>query len=131
MSDLQSLVDLVTKSLAEVREKEFNESRSETIAAACQEIEMKLADVLAEAEGDSKNAKNVIELVTAQVASEIRKTNVGTKITEGAIAEKVLQDTRVIEAKNSYIDKEKYFKKWQYIFNTMKDNHIFFRNLDK
>lgn len=131
MSDLQTLVDLVQNSIKEVREDEFESRKSDAIAAASLEVQLELASYLANAELQAKNAKASIDLVAALAASGVRQANAGKRVTEAVISETVDQDDKVIAAKKDYAEREADFKKWQYIFNTMKDAHIFFRNLDK
>lgn len=129
---IQQLVDLVFGSLTQVRNGDFDSKKSSAIAAAALEAQIKLADSLADAEFSSKNTRNLLELVRAEAATNIRISyKDGKKPTESQLEELVNTDTKTIDAKNSSALAEKEYKKWQYINNTLKDAHIFFRNLDK
>ena len=129
---IQELVNLVFVSLTQVRTGDFESKKSSAVAAAALEAQIKLADSLADAEFSAKNTKNLLELVRAEAATNIRISHKdGKKPTESQLEELVNTDTKTIEAKNDSALAEKEYKKWQYINNTLKDAHIFFRNFDK
>lgn len=129
---VQQLVDLVFESLTQVRNGEFSYNKSSAIAAAALEAQIKLADALADAEFVAKNTRNLLDLVRAEEATNIRTSvKEGKKPTEAQLEELVNKNSKTIDAKNDSAQAEKEYKKWQYINNTLKDAHIFFRNLDK
>lgn len=97
-------------------------------AALALQVQMELANYLAESEGTARGAKNNCKLVEALIASEIRKTS-EKKITDAAVKEKCLVDDRLKSAEQSAIDLEVDAKKWTYLFGIAKDAHIFFRNI--
>lgn len=97
-------------------------------AALALQLQMELANFLADAEGRARACKNNIKFVEALVASDIRN-KAEKKITDAAVKEKCAIDSRLQEAEKLAIDSEVEAKKWAYIFGTAKDGHIFFRNI--
>lgn len=130
---VQRLVDVITYQIQQVRTGNFDLSKAPQVAALCLEGQMELSEFYAEAESLARDAKNVVDYIEGETELE-HKNNVikdGSKISEQALKRISACDSKVKDAKKQMITLEKEHKKWRYIFETLKEAHIFFRNLSK
>jgi hypothetical protein len=127
---VQKLVDVTQDQISRVREGNFDISKSERVAALALEGLVELADFYADAESTARHAKNFVEYTEADIASEY-KNKASEKISEAALKRKTACSQEVKEAKKKMVDLEREHKKWRYIYETLKEAHIFFRNLGR
>lgn len=130
---IESLVEFVLQQVQAVQSGTFDTVKSDVVAAASLEAQILLSDILSSAEFEVKQRENDLDFLEAELATNIRAENKepSKKITEGQVKELISSKPEVKEAKSNSAAAHKEFKKWQYIFNTLKDAHIFFRNLNK
>jgi hypothetical protein len=128
--NLQSLVDCVLDELENIKNRDFDVKNANSTAAAALQAQVKLADHLANLEFNAKNAKNELKFIEANVAIDLRD-NSDKKITEAHLNHLIEKESKYKEAKDRLLESEREFKKWDYIYNTVKEAHIFFRNIDK
>jgi DNA repair exonuclease SbcCD ATPase subunit len=129
--NIESLVEFVLNQVQAVQSGTFEVIKSDVVAAASLEAQLLLADILSSAEFEVKQRENDLDFLEAELATNIRTENREKKITEAQVKELISSKSEVREARNNSAVAHKEFKKWQYIFNTLKDSHIFFRNLNK
>jgi hypothetical protein len=132
-SKVQYLVDVIQFYIVKVRSGNFDLSKTEALAALALEAQIELADFYAEAESYSRDAKNIVEYVEGEVSEEILKSRIDSekKLPETALKRQATITQKVKDAKKQMIQLEKEYKKWRYIYDMLKDAHIFFRNLGK
>jgi len=130
---IESLVEFVLNQVQSVRDGTFDTIKSDVVAAASLEAQLLLADILSSAEFEVKQRENDLDFIEAEIATNIRTEfkEPSKKITEAQVKELVSSKLEIKEAKSNSAVAHKEFKKWQYIYNTLKDSHIFFRNLNK
>ncbi len=131
---VQYLVDVIQAYIVKVRSGNFDLSKTEALAALALEAQIELADFYAEAESYSRDAKNIVEYTEGEVSEEILKNSYLTsdkKLPETALKRQATITQKVKDAKKQMIQLEKEYKKWRYIYDMLKDAHIFFRNLGK
>ena len=128
---IQTLVEFVLNQVQAVQSGTFDSVKSDVVAAASLEAQLLLADILSSAEFEVKQRENDLDFLEAELATNIRTENREKKITEAQVKELISSKSEVKEARNNSAVAHKEFKKWQYIYNTLKDSHIFFRNLNK
>lgn len=130
---IESLVDFILNQVQSVKDGTFDTIKSDVVAAASLEAQLLLADILSSAEFEVKQRENDLDFIEAEIATNIRTEfkEPSKKITEAQVKELVSSKKEIKEAKSNSAVAHKEFKKWQYIYNTLKDSHIFFRNLNK
>ena len=130
---LQYLLEVIQYQIQKVRSGNFDLSKAEAVAALSLEGQIELAEYYAEAESYAKDAKNLVEYTEAEISERISNTafNEGKKITEASLKRKSGSDQIVLQAKKHLTNLDKECKKWRYIYDTLRDAHIFFRNLGK
>lgn len=134
--DHKTLEELLEKCLSELNlayKGECNSERSERNAALFLEMQLRLAEYLADAELKAKMAKNEMERSAAQKYFEYKNGALGNekKMTEAALEQAVLKDQDVFKLKEEIIKNEAEYKKWNYVINVLSNGHIYFRNISK
>lgn len=132
-TSIEKLVDFVLNQVQSVKSGEFDTIKSDVVAAASLEAQLRLADILSSAEFEVKQSENNLDFIEAELATNIRAEyrEPSKKITEAQVKELINTKSEIKEAKANAAEAHREFKKWQYIFNTLKDAHIFFRNINK
>ena len=124
------MVSQVSQELRRVHSGKYDEKKAVKTAALALKAQMDLADFLSDVEGTAKGFKNEVKAVEAEVYFDHRS-SAEKKMSEAALQQLVAKDKRTAEAEAKAIEAEKIAKKWGIIFSTMKEAHIFFRNLGK
>ena len=130
---IESLVDFVLTQVESVKNGDFDPIKGDVVAAASLEAQLRLSDILSSAEFEVKQSENTLDFIEAELATNIRAEyrEPSKKITEAQVKELINSRVEIKEAKANAANAHREFKKWQYIFNTLKDAHIFFRNINK
>jgi hypothetical protein len=105
--------------------------RAERNAALFLEMQIKLADVVSQAELNAKSQKNELERVSSSKYFEYKSGGGDKKITEASLEHSVNKDEEVCRIKSEMIKFEADYKKWQYVINILSNGHIYYRNLSK
>jgi hypothetical protein len=134
--DQASLEKLLDKCLAELNlayQGECQPERAEKNAALFLEMQLRLADYLANAELKAKMAKTEVERLSSQKYFEYKSGALGTekKLTEAALEHAISKDEEIFKLKEDMIKSESEYKKWNFIINILSNGHIFYRNLGK
>jgi hypothetical protein len=129
-SDVESVIENCFEQLQEASREKYDSDKADRTAALFLAAQMKLAFVIEEVEMKAKNAKNEIARVEGEKYFEF-KTNGTGKNTENTIKSNVDKDADVVAVKLECAKQEANVKKWNYIMATLKDSHIYFRNVSK
>jgi len=131
---VQYLVDVLQFYITKVRSGNFDLSKIEALAALALEAQIELADFYADAESYSRDAKNIAEDTESEVSEEILRASINNsekKPSDATIKRQATINQKVRDAKKQTVQLERNYKKWRYIYDMLKDAHIFFRNLGK
>jgi hypothetical protein len=132
-SKVQRLLDVVQEQLRKVRCGTFNATKGERVAALALEGQMELVDFYADAEASARHAKHSAEYAEGEVAAKYAKAATDTehRVSEASLKRVATISDEVKTARREMVDLEKEYKKWKYVFETLKEAHIFFRNIGK
>jgi hypothetical protein len=134
MADRKEVEDLISSCLEETTKasrKKYDQEMAERTAAMFLVAQMKISFLIEEVELASKQAKNEIARLEAEKYFECKTSNVDKKITESMLTNFVAKNSEVMSAKTNAAQAEASLKKWSFILNTLKDGHIYFRNIGK
>ena len=130
----QEVEDLISRCYDELslasREK-YDADKAERTAAMFLAALMQLAYVVEEVEGFSRHSKTEIERISAERYFDCKNDAQGKKMTEVALANMVAKDIAVQEAKAKNIAAEAELKKYNYVMSTLREGHLFYRNISK
>jgi len=133
--DQESLSKMLEKCLSELHkayEGDCDAERAERNAALFLEMQIKLAEVISQAELRAKSAKNEIDRLSAEKYFEFKSAGgEGKKMTEVALEQSINKDVDVNKVKAENIKFEAEYKKWNFIMQTLSNGHIYFRNVSK
>jgi hypothetical protein len=134
MIDYSDLETVVEKCLAEMqtasREK-YDSDRADKTAALCLVAQMKLSSIIEDVEMKARNSKNQITRMEGEKYFEFKTGSFEKKLTENALTSAVAKDDKVVKCKMDSSKYEAELKKYVFILNTLKEAHIFFRNIGK
>jgi len=130
---VQKLVDVIQQQIVRVRTGNFDLSKCSQVAALALEGQIELAEFYADAESTAKSAKYETDYIEGAMADDYKAKAVdsGTKITEASIKRMASYAPEVKDAKKAFVKLEKESKKWRYVYEILKEAHVFFRNLNK
>jgi hypothetical protein len=130
---VQILFDTIQHQILKVRSGSFDLVKSQQVAALCLEALMELSEFYSDAESRARDAKNIVEYTEGEVAIQHRseQSDLGQKVSEQALKRFATCDSKVKEARLRMNELEKEHRKWRYVYETLKEAHIFFRNLTK
>lgn len=127
---VKTMVSEISKELLKVHSSKYDEKQAIRTAALALKAQMDLAEFLSDVEGTAKGSKNEVKMVEAEVYFDHRA-SAEKKISEAALQQLIAKDKRTSDAEAKAIEAEKKAKKWVNLFATLKEAHIFFRNLGK
>lgn len=128
---IEKMMVSITTAMDQVYQGIFDTSKTERIAALALSAQMELATFLADAECRAKQAKQELKYISAEAYAKHKAMPTDKKLTDNALEQLVNRDLNVKEAETKMAELERDFKKWQYVHGTMRDGHVFFRNLGK
>lgn len=130
--DFEELVGKCFEELTLASKESYNIAKAERTAAMFLAAQMQLAFFIEDTELKARHSKNDISRVEAQKYFDIKDNTVaGKKITEATLTNAVAKDSEVIKTKKENSEAEASLKKMNYIMASLKDGHIYFRNLGK
>jgi hypothetical protein len=129
-SSVKKMVSEVSNELRMVHSGKYDEKRAIKTAALALKAQIDLAEFLSDVEGTAKGMKNEVKAVEAEVYFDHRS-SAEKKMSEAALQQLIAKDKRTVVAEAKAVEAEKVAKKWGIVFGTMKEAHIFFRNLGK
>lgn len=128
---IEAMLSVLQSAMNSVYLGQFDYSKSERMAALALTAQMELAKFSADAEWRAKHAKLEIKHVSAEANYKLRTTSTEKKISEAALEQLVNRDPNVIKAELNMAEIERDAKQWQNYYGTLRDAHVFFRNLGK
>lgn len=131
ISDMETLIEDCFNEISLASREKYDSDKADRTAALFLMAQMKLSFVIEEVEMKAKNAKNEISRIEGEKYFEHLTTTSGKKPTEAAITSGVNKEPEVVKAKADNAEFESNLRKWNYLLNSLKDGHIYFRNLSK
>jgi hypothetical protein len=131
---IKEVSELIEKGLVELQKaqtEKYDIDRADKTASLFLIIQVKMANLLEDLELKAKHSKNMITSIEADVYYKIKSENTSGKITEGALTSLIAKDEKVREAKEQAAKDEANLKKYNYLSNTIKDGHHYFKSLAK
>lgn len=111
-----------------VHQGKYDFERAKRTAALALRAQMEISEFLADLEGRTKKVKYALSFIESEAYFD-QKNLTDKKLSEAALQQLIVRDKEVIKTKSDLIEAEVHFKNWEKFFITMKDAHIFFRNL--
>ena len=125
---VKKMVNEVQDELAMVHMSKYDLERAKRTAALALRAQMEMSEFLSDLEGRAKGIKHSIAIIESEVYFD-QKNLADKKLSEAALQQCIAKDKEVVKAKAELIDAEREFRLWEKLFNSLKDAHIFFRNL--
>jgi hypothetical protein len=130
--EFEELIDKCFFELTLASKEKYDADKAERTAAMFLAAQMQLAFFITDIELRARHSKNDITRVEAQAYFEIKDNAItGKKITEATLTNSVAKNNEVIETKKANCEAEADLKKFNYLMSTLKEGHIFFRNVGK
>src|ERR1035437_11121561 len=128
--DVETMIDTLPSAMNAVYQGNFDYSKSDRMAALALMVQIELAKFTADAEWRARQPKAEIKHISAEANFKYR-TSAEKKPSEAALEQLVNKDPEVKKAELDMAEYERDAKKWQNYLLTLRDAHIFFRNLGK
>lgn len=131
---VEEMISECVKELSSVHEGkgQYDEHRAVGTAALCLKAQFELAEYIYSADLNARQAKREVERVSAEKYHEFKEgSSSGKKLTEVALENLVLKDADVVAAKTACNELEANSKKLNYLMTTLRDAHVYWRNLAK
>lgn len=128
--NIESMIEVLRSAMEEIYHGNFDYSKSDKMAALALTAQIDLAKFSADAEWRARQSKVEIKHISAEVNYKYR-TSSDKKISEAALEQLVNKDQDVKNAELKMAEHERDAKRWQNYLSTLKDTHIYFRNLNK
>jgi hypothetical protein len=130
-SDVESTIEKCFEEIQEASREKYDNEKADRTASLCLLAQMKLSFLIEEIEMKAKNAKNEIVRVEGEKYFDYKTSNTDKKITENMLVNYVAKEPDIVASKLECAKQEATLKKWNYVLNTLKDAHVYFRNLSK
>ncbi len=130
-SDIENLISECFTEMQSASREKYDSDRADKTAALFLMAQMKLSLLIEEVEMKAKNSKNEISRVEAEKYFEYKTNNVDKKITENMMVNYIAKEASIVDSKTECAKHEANLKKWNYVLSTLKDGHIYFRNIGK
>jgi len=130
-SDIQKLIEECFNETSISSREKYDADKADRTAALFLCAQMKLSFLIEEVEMQAKQAKNEITRIEGEKYFEFKQAQGDKKITENMTTSHIAKDADIVAAKLECAKQESALKKWNYIMNTLKDSHVYFRNLSK
>lgn len=131
-SDVEKLIDECFVEIDASSRQTYDTDKADRTAALFLAAQMKVSFLIESVELQARQAKNEITRIEGQKYFDFKTEGFGDKkITENMLANHVAKEPEVMAAKNKCAEQEAALKKWNYVLSTLKDSHIYFRNLSK
>lgn len=131
ISDVEIVIEECFNQTTEASRSKYDTQKADQTAALFLTAQIKLSMLIENFEMNAKNAKNEISRIEAEKYFEYKENNQDKKITENMLISAIAKDPAVVAAKLECSKIEATLKKYNYLLNTLKDGHVFFRNIGK
>ena len=130
--EIESLIEKCFQAMASASLERMDGEKADRNAALFLVAQMRLSSVIEEVEMKAKGAKNEIARVEGEKYFEYKVAGgSGGKVTEAMLVNSVAKDIEIVKVKEECARQEATLKKWGYVMNTLKDGHVYFRNVGK
>lgn len=131
-SDAEQVIEQCFNEITASSREKYDADKADRTAALFLSAQMKVSFVIEEVELLARNAKNEITRIEAEKYYDIKTNYKGDKkITENMMTSSLSKEPDIVQAKQECAKQESVLKKWIYILGTLKDGHVYFRNLGK
>lgn len=130
-SDTEAVVEQCFNEISAASREAYNAEKADRTAALFLTAQMKLSFLIEDVELAAKQAKNEIVRIEGEKYFECKEKNIDKKITEATLTNYVAKHSDIVNAKIECAKQEAALKKWSYILSSLKDGHIYFRNLTR
>lgn len=129
-SDVEEVINNCFNQLQIASRDKYDSDKADKTAALFLTAQMKISFLIEDIELKARSSKNEISRVEGEKYFEY-KSNGSDKKTENMLASYIAKEPSVVSVKNECAKQESSLKKWNYVLSTLKDGHIYFRNLSK
>jgi hypothetical protein len=130
-SDLEKLIEECFNEIATSSRDKYDVDKADRTAALFLLAQMKLSFLIEEVELRARHAKNEITRIEGEKYFDFKTSGGDKKITENMLTNHIAKEPDIVSAKLECAKQEAALKKWNYVLSTLKDSHIYFRNLSK
>lgn len=131
-SDVEEVLEKCFEEISLSSREKYDADKADRTAALFLAAQMKVSFLIEEVELAARHAKNEIVRIEGEKYYDIKNNHTGDKkITENMMASQVAKEPDIVQAKKNCAEKEASLKKWMYLIGTLKDSHVYFRNLSK
>lgn len=130
-SEVEKLISECFAETEKASRENYDHYKADKTAAMFLTAQYKLSLLIEDIEFDAKNSKNEITRLEGEKYFEFKSENADKKTTESMINSYIAKSQDIIDAKKNCAKSESLLKKYNFILNTLKDGHVYFRNLNK
>ena|SRR5579863_395511 len=130
-SDIEKVIEECFNEISAASRSKYDADKADRSAALFLVAEMKLSFLIEEAELHARQAKNEITRIEGEKYFEFKNSSGDKKITENMLTNYLAKEPDIVSAKLECAKHEAALKKWIFILNSIKDGHIYLRNLGK
>lgn len=130
-SDIQNIIEECFNEISASSRSKYDVDKADRTAALFLMAQMKLSFLIENVEFNAKQSKNEITRIEGEKYFDYKTSGGDKKITENMLTSFVSKEPDIVAAKLECAKQEAALKKWNYLLNTLKDSHIYFRNLSK
>lgn len=129
--EFEEMIGKCFAELSTARKEKYDADKAVNTASLFLEAQMLLAFFIADIELQASHFKNEIERIESIVYFRIKDETLGKKPTEATLVHFVAKDPEVIAARRASAEGQAELKKYNYLMSSLKEGHIFFRNIGK
>lgn len=130
-SDIEKIVDECFSEISSASREKYDTDKADRSAALFLVAEMKLSFLIEEVELRARQAKNEISRIEGEKYFDYKVSGGDKKITENMLTNYLAKEPDIVSAKAECAKQEAALKKWNYLLASLKDGHIYLRNLSK
>lgn len=128
---VQTLLDVIEKQMAMVRNGTFDIADGDKVASLILECQLTLADFYADTKLAAGSAKHHVEFVINDQSNKMALSALAEKkkVSETALKREALASQESLDSKIKLVECEREYEKWRCVYDILKEAHILFRNL--
>ncbi len=130
-SDTEQAIEKCFEEMQAAGRDKYDTDKADKTASIFLVAQMKLSFLIEEIELAARHAKNEISRIEGEKYYEYKQAGTDKKTTENMATNYVAKDSDIVAAKRECAKQEAALKKWNYVLNTLKDGHVYFRNISK
>jgi len=130
-SDLEKVIEDCFNEISASSREKYDAEKADRTAALFLVAQMKLSLFIEEVELQARQAKNEISRIEGEKYFNYKTTGSDKKITENMLTNYLAKEPDIVASKLECAKQEAALKKWNYILSTLKESHLYFRNISK